>query len=144
MTTTISDTYTTTAPELVGVWVHPMADSADGERHFPFQSGDRSESLSVESTALKFEGRTFPVVEFGGGQTEDIAARIFIPFGDTHDADVQWLRDELRAKRLMCYRDNRGRVVFGNIWGSLGIGDAQTGTNTTLQVKRVDYTEAPV
>lgn len=137
-----SDTYGVTAPALVGVWMHAPADPEVTERHFPFKKGDRAELLGVDAFELRFNGREFPIFEFGDGTSETVSGTIVIPHDELHDAGVQWWRDATLARRVICYRDNRGRVVFGSLGRGPSIADIAEGTSVTFTVTRIDFTEA--
>lgn len=141
MSTATSSTSSTSAPGLVGAWIHQPSDPEGTERNFQYQAGARAESLEVEAAMLRFNGRTFPVAEFGDAETEAVALSVQLDMDDEHDAAREWWRTTLRARALVCYRDNRGRVVFGVLSGKVGLTDVASGTTVSVTVNRVDYTE---
>ena len=141
MATATSDVVAITAPKLQGVWLHAVVDPDDTERHYLYQAGARGETLTVQTVSLQFVGRTFAVTEFGGEESQAMGLGIKVPWGPTHDADVQWIRDALRARRVLCYRDNRGRLLFGTLDGSVKVSDALDGSDIDVTINRVDYTE---
>lgn len=141
MSEAISDTYTATGPALDGVWMFDPVDVEATERQFLHAEG-RAESLEAESTDLELVGREYAVTEFGEQTREGLALTVFVPFGSTHAADVAYWRAAVRARRPICYRDNRGRLMFATIKGGLAVADGRAGTALGIKLGRVDYSAA--
>jgi hypothetical protein len=137
MSEATSSTYTATAPSLTGTWLHDPINPDDSERGFLYAS-DRSESLEVSSTRLELVGRRYAVTEFGEGEVDDIDLKVFLPFTAEHDAHVAWWLAAVRARRPLCYRDNRGRLAYVTLAG-VSRSDDRAGTTFGMTLERVDF-----
>jgi hypothetical protein len=138
---TYSTIVSTIAPALDGVWIHDPTNPVGTLRGFLFGSRDRTQEDTVTSSSLQFVGRTYPVYEYGDGQGGTVQMTIQIPFGDTWAADVAYLRALPFGRTTYCYRDNRGRVLFGSVV-QMSIADQMYGTAASLTVNTVDFTES--
>lgn len=141
MSTTVGPSSTITAPTLSGVWLHSVADPAGTETPYLYQSANRAEALQVQGIPLQFIGRTFTVIEYGDQEAQAMKLGIMVPWSDTHDTDVEQVRQFARSRATVVYRDNRGRLIFGAIPGEVGISDERDGTIATFDLNRVDYIE---
>ena len=126
--------------EFNGVYLHDPSDAEGTLLHYLYGGASKAETIEVDATELRFVGRTFPVFEYGEQESEQVKLGITIPFDDGHAAAVEGLRDVARSRTTWCFRDGRGRKVFGAIKG-VGIADAKHGTEADLTVSRVDYDE---
>lgn len=138
MSESVSDTYTITGPSLTGVWVHDPVDADGTIRNYLFADG-RVESIAPVSAELEVAGRVNPIVEFGEVTLVGLKVTIFAPFGSAHDVEVQWWRDAVEARRAICYRDNRGRLVYAALPGGIAPVDGRAGTALAVDLRRVDY-----
>jgi hypothetical protein len=141
MAEAISDTVTITAPQLVGVWVFDPTEPGDTERNYLHADG-RTEVIDVETAVLKVRGRGKPIIEYGEIESRGLKVTIFVPFGAEHDAAVEWWRAAMRNRRAICYRDNRGRLLFAGLNSSPSIADGRAGTAIGVSLIAVDYDEA--
>lgn len=137
MSEATGDILTITAPTLTGVWVFDPVDPQGTDRNFLHADG-REETISVESVNLALVGREFAITEFGEVTAVDLALTIFVPFGDTHVADVAFWRAAVIARRPIWYRDNRGRLLYSTIRDGLKVADGRAGTALGLKLGRVD------
>lgn len=128
--------------ELGGFGIHEDGDPAGTFRGFPYHVALTSESREVEVVTRGFLGRRLPVVDFGGSESVDLARGAMIPWGPDHDDAVQWWRDRHAGRRLLRYRDSRGRDLLGVLGGGLGIADRRDGTSVTFTFLEVDRIEA--
>lgn len=140
MSEATSATATITAPSLIGVWVFDPTDPDETERQFIHADG-RTESIEPMSSEFYVAGREDPVIEFGEATVAGLDVTVFIPFGPDHDAGVQWWRDAVNARRAICYRDNRGRLMYG-VLRALSPVDGRAGTALGIKLRRVTYTVA--
>lgn len=122
---------------LKGIWIHDVADSADTVHNFRYDQRGRSFSRSYESQSFRFAGRTFPVTEFGDG--EDVNVRVLLQTMKDED-DLEELRSLLARKATLCYRDERGRKVFGTA-DSLPENDHIWGDDTEFSMTATDHSE---
>lgn len=135
MTTgTESTTATLTLPG--GHHLHAVADAAGSYRHYPH--GTRARSVDGMVTLARYAGRQDPVALYGEftGETIDIA--IEVPSGPTQAADCAALDGHATARRLLCYRDQRGRLLVGAVTG-YGMTDTQWGAGVRLQLTRASW-----
>lgn len=135
-----SSNYTTTAPILSGVWVHDPSAATATVSNFPYGNVGRTEGISVESKALRYIGRALPVYDMGGFESQTLDIKIVIPGGADEQDTAEWFRSAVRARRTLCYRDNRGRLTYGII-GSIQFSDLREGTGVSFTFETVDYRE---
>jgi hypothetical protein len=122
------------------VWLHDPTDPAGTVAQYLFGGTGRSGEPAAASTELQFVGREFPVFQYGEQQTNEVRTTVQVPHGPDWATQVQALRDIPALKRTLCYRDNRGRIVFGRI----GVRDTDQdyGSLVDLMVDRSDFDEA--
>ena len=135
-----SAVYTGTAASLTGVWVHDPSLPDSTISNFLYGNVGRTEGISVESAALRYIGRALPVYEMGGFESQTLDITIVIPVGPDEQDIADWFRDAVRARKTLCYRDNRGRLTYGII-GSISFEDMREGTGVYFSFETVDYTE---
>lgn len=133
--------YTAVAPALFGVWMHSTIDPEGTASNFPYGNTERSEFIGVQGTALRFIGRTHPVYDTGGFETQSLNIDIVVPAGPDEQDQVEWFRNAVRNRRTLCYRDNRSRKHYVIIV-DMNIEDAQVGTNISFKTETVDFNEA--
>jgi len=141
MSEATSDVVTVTAPALVGVWVFDPTDPQGTARNYLHASGT-AEEVDPKPVELDLVGRANPLIEYGEAELVGVALSILVPFGPTHDADVEAWRAIARNKRAICYRDNRGRLVFAGLITKVGIVDGRAGTAIGVGLRRIDYDES--
>lgn len=140
MSESTSETATATAPALVGVWVFDPTDPAGTSRQFAY-AGSRAETIEPDATELRFVGREHGVVEYGESTVSRLSLMVLAPFGDDHDTEVAYWRAAVKARRALCYRDNRGRLEWVAMPAGLDIADGRAGTALGLKLLVVDYDE---
>lgn len=138
MSESLSDVVSATAPALIGVWVFDPTDADATERNYLHADG-RTESIAPRSAVLEVAGRVDPIVEFGEVTIVGLEVTVFVPFGPDHDAGVQWWRDAVEARRAICYRDNRGRLMYGALPAGVSPVDGRAGTAMAIKLQRVTY-----
>lgn len=142
MSESVSTTYAATAPRLLGAWVFDPVDPAGTLAHFPYARAAVGASTSIEAQRLAFAGRAHPVIEYGELESASVSIGALVPFGDDHDAGVQWWRDAVTARRTINYRDGRGRLYWVGLPGGIQETDERDGTIVAATLERVDYDEA--
>jgi hypothetical protein len=93
------------------------------------------ESVEVESATVQYAGRAYPAVEFGtaGSHVLDVGTVTLRTL-----AEKQQLLAFLALRRVVGYRDARGRLIYGVL--SLGpFRDRFYGYECALSITRVDY-----
>lgn len=126
---------------LTGVWIHDPDDAEDSVRNYLYGRSSRTSSIAPVQVARHYAGRTYPVVDFGEYEDEELQLVIVVPTGADWAAQVGELEDFARAQRVLCLRDNRGRRLFGTIQGYQE-SDADEGTRVSFTFRRVHYSEA--
>jgi hypothetical protein len=120
-----------------GVWLHTINNAEVTVYNFKFDGGGRESSWEVESSLMRFKGRTRPVIETGEMKDDLIDFNLTLK----DDADKEALERIVKSQKIVCYRDGRGRMRFGvftrmplsdEIWG---------GYSTSLQLLYIDYSE---
>lgn len=123
---------------LVGSWLHRVSQGGAAGRAYPYLTDNRKETLVVQATPLLFVGRPRAVMEFGDSEEGTLSIAVLVPFDSDHDDRVQWLKDTVRAREVVLYRDNRGRFVYSVIT-ALDIEDIRNGTKLAFTVNAVDF-----
>lgn len=138
MPDTDSATYVMTAPGLIGVWAFDPTDVDATVRNFPYADG-RSETIMPTADVIQLAGREDPIVEFGEVTLVGLDLTVFVPFDSDHDAAVQWWRDRANNRRVILYRDNRGRLLYGALPDGIKMTDGRMGTAFAVKLQRVTY-----
>lgn len=139
MSESTSEVVTGYAPALVGVWVHDPVNADDSETNYLFASA-RTESIKPASAAFDVAGRSRPIVEYGELTTVGLKLTILVPFGSDHEEKVEWWRQACLNRRVIIYRDNRGRVHPVALPDGVEASDGRIGTAFSLSLLEVDYT----
>lgn len=135
-----SNVATATAPKLMGIWLHSTEDPEGTSVNYLYGNIGRTETVGVQNTGLKFVGRTYPVYDSGGFESQTLELNVIVPSGPDEQDQVDWFRFVVRARRTLCYRDSRGRQHYVIISG-LTITDERVGTSVKFTATTVDYTE---
>lgn len=129
---------------LQGVWLHDPY-SADTQaataKQFKYGRSTRSTSIDLSSAQLIYAGRVYPVTEFGENQNDTYSVKLILPHGPTWASDVAAMEVFAQYRKTLCFRDNRGRKVFGTLSGYQE-DDLDEGTSVAFTFTRVDYTES--
>lgn len=121
---------------LAGVWLHDV-NQPSTLKNFPFDGLGRNRRWEPEVTLHQFAGRDRPVAEFGMGAEDRITATLEIVKGSP---DYHALVDLIRRRTTLCYRDGRGRKLFG-IVKQFPENDVAYGYSVTLEIFETDYSE---
>lgn len=76
------------------------------------------ETREVESALVPVAGREFPLAEYGAGGTRRYTVGVLSSKGIGGTTDLSRLMAMLDSRKPVCYRDRRGRVM----WGMLSVG----------------------
>jgi hypothetical protein len=128
---------TATAPNAIkGFLLHDPIDPVGTVRMFRYNDEGASENVSVESALIDYQGREYPVAEFGASSERDVTVGLIHSKGS---GDARALMAFLRLRRVLCYRDSKGRKLYGVL--SLGdTADTIYGFATSVTVTATDYT----
>lgn len=121
-----------------GVLLHDPADPTGTIRSFRFNNDGAVDTVEVESASLAYAGRVYPVVEFGIGATRTVEVPTIMSKGP---GDAAALRVLVERRAVLCYRDSKGRKVYGVLTRSVHT-DTAYGVETSASFAAVDYTEA--
>ena len=122
---------------LTGVWLHDPLDEEATAANFPYGPG-REHDVSAAGVGTLYAGRTFPVFDYGEHEEETVTVTIQVPHGGTYATDLATLDELARAKRVLWYRDNRGRSLAMAIT-SYKVQDQKWGALASFTVARHDY-----
>ncbi|MCX7570416.1 hypothetical protein OS242_10620 [Tumebacillus sp. DT12] len=121
--------------DLSGIWLHLVEDPGSTVRCFLYNEG-RGDDWTPNVTMHQFAGRKDPVAEFGEAETSRVTVTLKV-IGEEQSESLQSL---LRAKRTLCYRDQRGRKVFGVV-PSVPTRDTFYGGVVSFAISKTDYKE---
>lgn len=141
MSENVSAVTVITAATLRGAWLHDVTDPDGTIAHFPY-TGSRKRALAPTGVLQYAVGRALPVAEYGENISDRLAVTVTIPYDDDYEASVQWWRDAAVSQSTLCYRDNRGRIIFTSLIGGIDETDTVTGTAIQAGLPRIDYSEA--
>jgi hypothetical protein len=142
-TGTADSVWTEATLTLQGVWLHDPLDPEGTAAQYLYGRSGRDEVIDVAASEVQFAGRTYPVVEFGEQQADTWTVRIIVPHGPAWASDMEALRAFVQTRRTLHFRDNRGRAAYCVLTGYRG-SDRDEGTDVSLTVRRVDWTETTV
>ncbi|MGF9909413.1 DNRLRE domain-containing protein [Brevibacillus porteri] len=121
---------------LTGVWLHCVDAPAVTIRQFILRTSI-SEEWKSEGALLQFAGRKRPVVEFG--ESGEGSMKVDLSFLKQED-DREALQNIVKRMTTVCYRDNRGRKMFGVIF-ALPSTDKFYGYDVSITIDETDYKE---
>lgn len=119
-----------------GVWLHCVDDPSNTIHRFALSEGNGDE-WNTDRNLMKFAGRTKPVAEFGVNDEGRITANLKMLKGR---GDREALQRIVYRKTTVCYRDNRGRKMFGVIF-QLPSDDTFYGYSVSLTIDEIDFKE---
>lgn len=119
-----------------GVWLHCVDDPAGTVHRFALSSGN-SDEWRTDGSLMKFAGRKRPVAAFGENEDGRIVANLQML---RNRGDREALQNIVSRKTPVCYRDNRGRKMFGVIF-QLPSNDAFYGYSAQVSIDEIDYKE---
>lgn len=97
---------------LRGVWLCDPLDPENTKVNFQYNGHGASETYDVESTVTHYAGRSLPVTDFGDAVNNTLTVDINTIDGDGTD---NALRNFVIARKLLLYRDHKGRRAFGTV-----------------------------
>lgn len=131
-----SDVVVAEPVHLVGLWIHDPINPNQTSTQFKYGKDSRSYSIDIGGSSMFFAGREFPVTEFGEHRNDSYSVSVTIPHGPQYHAERELLRNTVLTRRTMCFRDNRGVVVYGTV-GDLGEDHESHGSDFSFEVTRV-------
>ncbi|MCL6453547.1 MAG: glycoside hydrolase [Alicyclobacillus sp.] len=120
-----------------GVWLHDPLDPSGTAHRFRLPEQNRTAQAQYVQTMMQFEGRTLPVADVADQQTRQVQVTIDCL---NSNGDLQALRTLIGIQNTLCYRDARGRKLFGVV-AAIPETDQWWGTQVQLTVQAVDYSE---
>ncbi len=122
---------------LTAVYLHDVKDPVGTVHRFKYDGSGRDASWQPEATMMQFAGRTRPVAEFGESEEGRISVQLQMLRSDLDYSKLQTL---IKSKSTLCYRDGRGRKMFGVVL-SLPERDETFGYTKTIEVIETAYSE---
>jgi hypothetical protein len=121
---------------LKGVWLHCIDDPTGTVHRFALSSGN-SDEWRTDGSLMKFAGRKRPVAVFGENEDGRVTANLQML---RNRGDREALQNIVQRKTPVCYRDNRGRKMFGVIF-QLPSNDTFYGYTVSVSIDEIDYKE---
>jgi hypothetical protein len=123
--------------KLMGVYLHSIQDPSATLHHYQFDGGGRSSNKEVEHQFMQFAGRKKKVIEYG--EHSDYGVSVGVKMR-REDPGAERLEQFAEKRETVCYRDGRGRLLFGVITAA-PLADTNFGWETTIDVTEIDYSE---
>lgn len=124
-----------------GLYIHDPLDPEGTIKQFLYARAARSVGIEVEQQGMVFAGRQFPVFDYGEHEENNFKVRVDIPDDSNAATAIYDLQNFARLRRILCFRDNRGRAFFGTMKG-YDEADQDWGTQVSFTVERASYDEA--
>lgn len=118
-------------------WLHDPSDPVATSWGFRNRTLKRTISKSLAPALMHFEGRAAPVAEFGDAVTQSVDFDVLM-LSDTND--LATFRSLVDRRATLCYRDSRGRKVFGVI-AALTESDHPLGAQVPISITATHYPE---
>lgn len=128
-----SDIKTSTAT-FAGVYIHDTADAELTVQRFKFDGGGRGSNWAKNYALMNFKGRKMPTVEFSENESRSVSVTLQLLNFD----DLFALEELAKSYNTLCYRDGRGRLLFGFI-SSLAVSDEKFGNQAQFEFIGIDY-----
>ncbi|MBW3113481.1 hypothetical protein KYJ26_16630 [Bacillus sp. MCCB 382] len=123
---------------LRGIWLYDINDAENTLHNFRYDGDGRSSQWEIESSTMRFKGRTRPVTETG--EMEDYVVPFALILKES--AERQALEKIIYSRNIVCYRDGKGRKLFGLITRFPLADEIWGGQTTELEIMRIDYEES--
>lgn len=120
-----------TTEAMVGVSLFDLNNAAVYNDTFMYTEGSRSEDLSVGTTSRSYLTSAYPEWYTSTAGTRAINFTVVLPWSELHLERLQALRTAVKNRRVLGYRDNRGRLHAGVVLG-LDIQDTKVGSSISI------------
>lgn len=124
--------------DLRGTWIHDPTDIAGTIHQFIYNDNGGDEDWAAEHSLEQYAGRTHPFAEFGTAEAYEVSVSLAL---EDDRADLEALRALTQLKKVLCYRDFRGRKLFTTL-PAMPFNPARWGGRTRLRVVQIDHSEA--
>lgn len=135
---TYSDEYSIETTSLDGFTLFDLYDSTLYSATFLYLADKREESVAVDTDTKHYLTQALPDTEFSTIGTKTFSVSTVIPYGVNDVDPLDELRAAIRTRRILGYRDNRGRLNAGYI-SSLAIKDLPHGNSVAFKFNVVNY-----
>jgi hypothetical protein len=127
------------APALTikGVLVHDPRSAAGTIKSFRMNDTGAKDAYAVDASLITTDGREAPIVEFSEHSTRQVDVATL----HSKAGEAAALRALVARRSILCYRDAKGRKVFGLI-AEAPSEDTFYGETTSLSITEVAYVEA--
>lgn len=120
----------------MGIYLHDVNAPRATIQHFLYDGSGRTESWQAAVGERVLAGRVNSVFEYGENEQYTIVFNLQLP-----DVNAKQALDAMvRNKSILCYRDSRGRKVFGVI-DQLNFNDTKIGNTIQATLRTADYIE---
>lgn len=124
---------------LMGVWLLNPLSPTTTKGQWLYNDVGAAEAFDLEAVYTQYAGRQFPAVDFGTAESNVLTIKITTFDTDGMQAKLHAL---ILSQAILCYRDKKGRRLFGTIV-SHPIQDANGVAIQTVVFTRNDFTELP-
>lgn len=126
---------------LEGALLHSVVDPAGsiyGTLEFEYSKRGQKQ---VEAAVMRYEGRNRPAVQFGDMVTNELEITLHVVDEDYNSEERKKVEKLLLGGEVLCYRDERGRKVFGVAPGGFTLTDTFYGYAFTFVLLETSYKE---
>lgn len=123
---------------IAGVWLHDPLDPEVTCYQFKLDRQSRGIRWIPDAELMRYEGRTRPVTEYG--ETDEYFIDVNLQ-ALKNTLDFELLMALAQRKSMLCYRDGRGKKVFGTIPGGIQVEETSYGYSLTFQFVENAYIE---
>lgn len=117
-----------------GMYLHDTEDPALTVHYFPFDGEGKSSNWMRDHSLMKFKGRKKPVRETSESEEDTVKVSLSIVGQD----ELIALEKLVKSFGTLCYRDGRGRLLFGFV-PSLPVTDQSYGNTIDFNFTGIDY-----
>lgn len=121
-----------------GVWMHDPTDPEQTMHWFRYNGDGATDKITRSVTHTQYAGRKRPVADFGTSRRQQLQVTIQ---ADDETSDWRKLTDLFDRQTVLCYRDGRGRRLFGTI-SELSTAPDWWGVVCSFTFDEVDWDEA--
>lgn len=126
---------TSAALAFKGFLLHDPDDVQVTIRGFRYNDEGASDSYDVDAQLIDYQGREFPVAEFGTSSKREVSVDLIHSKGS---GDARALLNFVKLRKVLCYRDSKGRKLYGLL--KLGATrDTIYGFTTGVTITQTDF-----
>lgn len=133
-----SEVYTVLTDSMVGVVILDPDDPSESAKSYIYGQIGRTEDIAMGVVEQMYVTERRPEYSFSGSAVITLQLLITIPWDEDHDAQVDSLRNFIRQKKSLVYRDNRSRFLYG-VLTNVSIVDSRVGTEVSADLTVTEF-----